>query len=163
MQPPLVSDFGYQGIGLASQVVLNGTFIAPPGTDKFATKFIPLLSTPASIQAVGPHPMSILLHAYRKYWLKARERTSCYPSVISFSTLKAGAQNGMIAEFECIMTRIPPITGYSSIRWKKCIDFMIFKKAGLTQVTSLCKIILFQADCTYAFEFSGREMMYNAK
>lgn len=39
MQPPLVSDFGYQGIGPASQELLHGTYIAPLGTEEFAETY----------------------------------------------------------------------------------------------------------------------------
>ena len=99
------------------------------------------------------------LDSYRCYWRKARERTSCLPGALSFATLKAGSQDDTIAEFECVITRIPIFKGYTPHRWKKCMDVMITKKAGLTQVDSLCTIVLFQPDCNYAFKFLGREMM----
>jgi hypothetical protein len=38
---------------------------------------------------------------------KAKELTSCYPRALSFATLKSGAQDKMISEFRCIMTRLP--------------------------------------------------------
>jgi hypothetical protein len=40
---------------------------------------------------------------------------------------------------------------------------MILKWAGLTQIDALRTIVLFQADCNYAFKFCGREMMQNAE
>ncbi len=57
------------------------------------------------------------------------------------------------------MTRIPLFSGYSPNRWRQCVDVMILKKAGLIQVDSLRTIVLFQADCNYAFKYLGREMM----
>lgn len=115
------------------------------------------------IRDVPAYPTTIPVSSYRKYWRNARENTSCHPSEISFATLKAGAENNQIAEFECLMTRIPVQTGYSPLRWRKCTDVMILKKAGLTQVDALRTIVLFQADCNYVFKFIGKEMMYNAE
>jgi hypothetical protein len=163
MQPPLVVPFGYQGIGDAAQLVLDKEYVVPEGVDEFTAKLIQHLYTPTQIRDTPPHPTTIPVSSYRKYWRKAREHTSCYPSEISFATLKAGAENDLIAEFECIMTRIPVQKGYSPRRWRKCVDVMILKKAGLTQVDTLRTIVLFQADCNYAFKYIGREMMHNAE
>jgi hypothetical protein len=79
----------------------------------------------------GDYPTTMPVERYQWYWEKAREQTSCYPGELSFSTLKAGAQDEVISEFECILTRIPLFSGYTPQRWKKCVDIMILKKAGL--------------------------------
>jgi len=77
--------------------------------------------------------------------------------------MKASAQDNLLAELQCILTRIPLFTGYMPHRWKKCLDVMILKKAGLHQVNFLRAIVLFQHDCNYAFKFVGREMMQQAE
>jgi hypothetical protein len=163
MQPPLLPDFGYLGTTRASNEVLQGIYEPPASTDPYAAQLIAHLQTPESILEEGYHPTTLPVEEYKKYWKKARERTSSYPGEISFSTLKAGAQNDTIALFECIMTRIPIFSGYSPTRWRSCADVMILKKAGVAQVDSLCTIVLFHADCNYAFKYIGQEMMYNAE
>lgn len=112
---------------------------------------------------MGPHPTSLPVPVYRDFWRKAKERTSCYPGELSFSTLKASAQDDALCEWECIMMRLPLFSGYTPMRWKKVLDIMILKKAGLHQVDSLRTIILFQPDCNYAFKFIGHEMMTHAE
>jgi hypothetical protein len=47
----------------------------------------------------------ILLESYRTFWKKAKEKTSCFPGDLSFPTLKAGEQNDINTDFECIMTQ----------------------------------------------------------
>jgi hypothetical protein len=163
MVPPLLPDFGYIGTSRSAQEVLMGEYVPPPTTDSYAAQLINHLNTPIAIQEAGHHPTTLPIEEYQKYWLKARERTSSYPGDINFSTLKAGARNETIAQFECIMTRIPLFSGYSPTRWRQCVDVMILKKAGLIQVDSLRTIVLFQADCNYAFKYVGREMMSNAE
>ena len=61
------------------------------------------------------------------------------------------------------MTRGPLSAGYTPKCWKLCLDVMLLKKAGATQVDTLRTIVLFQPDCNYAFKFVGREMMKNAE
>jgi hypothetical protein len=39
------------------------------------------------------------------------------------------------------------------------MDVMILKRSGLTDLSSLCTIVLFPVDCNYAFKHIRREMM----
>jgi hypothetical protein len=34
---------------------------------------------------------------YTAYWKEAKEKTSCYPSALSFATMKAGTSSGLIS------------------------------------------------------------------
>jgi ribonuclease HI len=163
MQPPLVNELGYQGLGPASKQILSGEYIPHTNINSFTTEYIRQLQTPLLIGSEDFHTTTIPLETYCKYWKKANTKTSSYPSEISFATLKASAQDKMTAEFDCIMTRIPLQTGYAPKRWRECTDVMILKRAGLTNIDSLRTIVLFQADCNYAYKFCGREMMHNAE
>ncbi len=99
------------------------------------------------------------MESHKAFWRKAKENTACYPDQLSFATMKAGAKDDLIAEVDCLMTRIPLKAGYAPKRWKKCLDVMILKKSGVTHLSGLCTIILFPVDCNYAFKHVGREMM----
>ena len=46
MKSPLVEDFGYLGIGENAQAVLAGTYIPPPGTNKYAAMLLEQLKIP---------------------------------------------------------------------------------------------------------------------
>jgi hypothetical protein len=61
------------------------------------------------------------------------------------------------------MVQIPLTAGYTPKQWRKCLDVMILKKAGLLKVDSLRTIVLFQPDCNYAFKFLSRAMMKHAE
>jgi len=39
------------------------------------------------------------------------------------------------------------------------LDLLIMKKAGITDLSNLCTIVLFPPDCNYDFKHIGREMM----
>jgi hypothetical protein len=62
------------------------------------------------------------VETYKNYWQRAWEKTSWFPGALSFSNLKAGAQDEMIATFECIMTWIPLFSGYMP---KRCLEKML--------------------------------------
>jgi hypothetical protein len=113
---PLVHDFGYLGRGLYAQEVLEGTYQIPEELECITKEFMKHLQQPESITRAGEHPTTLPLETYREFWKKARERTSCYCGALSFSTLKATAMDDMMAEFECIMMKIPILTGYSPKR-----------------------------------------------
>jgi hypothetical protein len=103
--------------------------------------------------------MDISLVDYRYFWSRARETTSSYPCAISFSTMKAGSSSNLISAIECHLTRIPLLSGYSPLRWRRCLDVMIPKKSGVTTLNGLRTICLFATDCNFAFKHIGRAMM----
>jgi hypothetical protein len=73
--------------------------------------------------------------------------------------MKAGASDPQIAKLDCLMMRIPLSKGFAPQRWKHCLDVMIKKKSGVTDLSGLCTIVLFPVDCNFAFKHVGREMM----
>ncbi len=159
MIPPLVNNVGYLATGHAAEEILDGTYSPHDRINRYTRQLLQQLQRPALVEQKGNHPTSMPLETYCNYWKKSKERKSCFPGALSFSTLKAGSRDETIATFKCIMTRIPIFRGYTPNHWKKCLDIMITKKAGLIQVDSLGSIVVFQPDCNYAFKFLGREMM----
>jgi hypothetical protein len=107
--------------------------------------------------------MTLTIKAYTAFWKTERENTACYPSELSFSTMKAGASDPQIAKLDCLMTRIPLSKGFAPLRWKHFLDVMIKKKSGVTDLSGLRTIVLFPVDCNFAFKHVGREMMKVAK
>jgi hypothetical protein len=114
---------------------------------------------PEAVRNLGPQKLALTLQEYRTYWKKAREDMACYPSELSFSTMKAGAWDEQIARLDWVMTKLPLELGFSPRRWKCCLDIMLFKKSGLTDLSSLRTIALFPVDCNFAFKHVGRAML----
>ncbi len=154
--------FGYKGLIRASQEVLDGTFPAPIDASCHIKDFLKHSVMPKPIKD-NPTSMDITLQSYVSFWKKARENTSCYPRKFAFATMKASSFDNSLATMDCVMTNIPMKTGYSPIRWQRCVDVMIQKKSNLTDVDSLRTICLFKVDANYCFKHIGREMMKNAE
>lgn len=102
---------------MAAQAVLGGVYEAKENLDQYTKAVIDELAMPPSaVRELGPQNMSISLESYRSFWKKANERISCYPAEMSFATMKAGATDDTIAEFECEMLNIALESGYSPER-----------------------------------------------
>jgi len=114
---------------------------------------------PPAVRALGPLKMDLSLDSKISFWRKAREDTACFPSALCFSTMKAGAFDQAIAALECSMTRLPLNIGFAPKRWKYCLDVMLLKKSGVTDLSGLCTIVLFPVDCNFTFKHVGRTMM----
>jgi hypothetical protein len=158
-QFPLASEFEFKGLTPAAQATLAGVYESNHPIDEYTQLVLTEMATPASVRELGPQRMEISKESYQNFWRKAKENTSCYPSAMSFSTMKAGATSDTISQLECNMTNIPLKTGYSPERWQKLMDIMILKRSGLTDLSSLRTIVLFLVDCNFAFKHIGREMM----
>jgi hypothetical protein len=131
--------------------------------DSYVEELIPHIQMPPAVREAGNISISIPIESYRQYWRKAKETTSCYPGPLSFSTMKAGVISETITTIDCLLTRIALKSGYSPARWKQCIDVMIPKESGMTQLSRLRTIVLFHPDFNYAFKYIGQEMMARAE
>ncbi len=112
-QPPLLQEFQFQSLTPAAQAVLDGFYEPPSDTSPHVISLLQELQKPSGIKELGNINPRIDLQAYRVFWRKANERVSCYPSSLSFSTMKAGAFHDYISEIDCRLTRILLISGYA--------------------------------------------------
>ncbi len=160
---PLKQEFGFKGLTAAAQATLAGIYESNFDIDSQILDVIAQWQMPERVKELGPLKMDMTLESYTAFWKKAKENTSCYPSALSFSTMKAGATDPDIAALECSLTRIPLRYGFSPQRWKFCLDVMLLKKSGVTDLSSLRTIVLFPVDCNFAFKHVGRSMMQVAE
>jgi hypothetical protein len=164
MQSPLRDDFGYLGVDKpAAQAVLDGTYQPPEGADEYACRLLKELPMSDIAVAAEETPDGIPVDTWRKFWRKAKERTASGPSAINFSVLKAGAHSDLIATFDAVMTEIPMLSGYSPDRWRKAIDAVLVKKAGVFLANKLRTIVLFEADFNYLNKHVGPTMIRSAQ
>jgi hypothetical protein len=125
-QSPLREEFGFKG-SMACQAVLGGVYEPSKDIDASTQALIEELHMPQAVRDLGPHAMTIPLESYRNFWKKANKKISCYPSALSFATMKAGATDDIILEFECELINTSLASGYSPQRWQHLMDVMILK------------------------------------
>jgi hypothetical protein len=77
--------------------------------------------------------------------------------------MKVGARDDLTVEIECELTNIPLKANFSPKWWKNCIDVMIPKESGVTDLSGLWTVVLFPVDCNYAFKHIGQEMIRKAE
>jgi hypothetical protein len=145
-----------------SDKVLKGNWVIAESTPEHIKSFLTHVATPQVIQN-NPTTMEMTITSYVAFWKHAKENISCYPSELSFSTMKASSHDNYLSTIDCVMTRIPLQTGYSPLRWQRCVDVMIPKKSNMTDIDNLRTICLFKVDANYAFKHIGRKMMHNAE
>jgi hypothetical protein len=56
---------------------------------------------------------------------------------MSCLTMKVGARDDLTVEIECELTNIPLKANFSPKWWKNCIDVMIPKESGVTDLSGL--------------------------
>jgi hypothetical protein len=156
---PLKEEFGFKGLTSSSQAALSGVYESNHDIDGRILELIAQWQMPDAVCQLGSLDMNLTIEEYTKFWRKARENTACFPSALSFFTMKAGSFDEYIAATDCRMTRIPLALGFAPKRWKHCLDVMIMKKSGITELSGLRTIVLFPVDCNFAFKHVGREMM----
>jgi hypothetical protein len=81
------------------------------------------------------------LNDHIRFWKGAKENTSCFPSALSFVTMKAGSKDEMIAELDCLAAQIPLQGGFAPDAWQYATDVMIPKKSGVTLLSGLRTIV----------------------
>ena len=162
-QSPLKESLGFKGLSTGSQAILAGAYKPSDNLNSYIVDMLQQWEKPQSVRELEPIDMSLTLEQYRYFWNKANENISCYPSALSFSMMKAGSFDPDISFLDWTMTKIPLDRGFSPIRGKHCLDVMILKKSGITDLSGLRTIVLFPVDCNYAFKHVGRAMMKTAK
>jgi hypothetical protein len=162
LQNDVIEMFGWTGNSNIADDILNGTAILPQ-LDQCIRELLPFLKTPEAIQQKGNISTIITTEDYVYHWKKTREYTSSGKSGLHFGHFKASCRSRTLVEVDRLMLEIPFRTGYSPRRWKVGIDCMIPKKVDFLQVTNLCTILLFEADCNHLFKIFGRRMMLHAE
>ena len=108
--PPLFDLIGPLGLGVHADAILDGTFVAPPGTDPYAVKLLYQLQRDPAVDQAPPMPLDLPLDEYIRGWKRARERPSSGPSGSHFGHCISSTADTELAEFHRTMAHI---SGYS--------------------------------------------------
>jgi hypothetical protein len=160
---PLFDLIGPLGIGQHADAVLDGTFVAPPGTDPYAVKLLFQLKKDLAVDQAPPMRLDLPLAEYVRGWKRARERISSGPSGLHFGHYISSTADTELAEFHCTMAHIPYISRCSPVCWQQGIDVMLEKKKGYFRVDKLRAILLYEANFNQNNKKLGRDMMYTAE
>jgi hypothetical protein len=163
MVEPLLHDFGYLGIGVHAQEVMQGFYAVPNGVDPFTRKLISHLRMAPNIAASDPINIYITTDDWKAGWTRMKESTATGSDFLHFGHFKAGCTNDVIANFEATMANIPILSGYSPPRWKKAVDCMLLKREGDYRVDKLRTIVLFDPEANHIFKCLGRKVMAHAE
>ena len=68
LRPPLITDFGLNGVGRRSKDALCGTYKTPPNIDKYTKMFLEHLAYPGNICNTNTTIPVIDTASYRSYW-----------------------------------------------------------------------------------------------
>ena len=113
--PPLKDEFGFKGLTRAAQAALAGLYESNHDLDSKILDVILQWQMPQEVRNLGPLKMELPVTDYIAFWKKAKEDTSCYPSDLSFSTMKAGASDPDIAALDCLTKS--PCPQVISLEW----------------------------------------------
>eukprot|EP00978_Attheya_sp_CCMP212_P016413 scaffold42991_cov59-Attheya_sp.AAC.1 len=165
MVPPLVHNLGYLGVGQACQAILDGSYIPPPGVNKYAGQWLSHLSwaCPPSDRYA---PMTIFRSCgittdkHIASWKYSREQTAPGHSGLHPAHWKASCTDPYLASMDAAWANYPLLSGFSPERWRHSVDTLNSKKVGTDKVEDLRPILLFEVDCNMAPNKQiGRVMM----
>ena len=157
---PLLEEVGYDGSGEAVELILEGTFTPPSGTDKYACELIKEMERPGRVEDIVIH---ITRENHQQAWKKQNANTACEPSQLNFHHYKGGSSNNKIALLDARMREIPMLLGFSPVTWQRITDVEILKKLLIYDVDSMRLIQLMEAQFNMNNKFIGKLAMAAAE
>ena len=142
----LFDEFGYIARTEAAQAVLDGTYVAPEGSDQ-AT--LDLFAEVAKIRRQIPmDSVSICItpHQWRRYWRAVNEETSSSESGLHFGHYIVGCTSDIITTYHAARVSVVIAHAIQLERWSRGLTVMLEKTLGVTLVTKLQAILLMEED-----------------
>ena len=163
LTPSLLAALGPMGTSpLAVELVAAGATkgLQDYGLSDAALLYLSSHRRPAVLHLPSsPLPLDFRTQAYSRSWLKMDEFTASGPSGLHFGHFQANAMDPQLAAVDAALARIPTLSGYVPLRWMQGMNVMLEKKPGVSQVTKLRTILLYEADYNHNNKLLGRAMM----
>jgi hypothetical protein len=160
----LFDEFGYTANTAAGRDVLDGSYVAPVGTDQ-AT--LDLFAVVADIrQRVPQDSVSICItpQQWRRYWQAVNEETSSSESGLHFGHYVVGSASDIISYYHAARVTVVIAHAIQLERWSRGLSVMLEKTLGVTLVTKLRAILLMEADFNATNKIIyGNRMMEKAR
>jgi len=156
----LVEEFGFQGNEQAENNVLQGSYVPPPSTSRYAKLFLKHCVAPPGLP-ISNDRVSTADHC--KGWKRAKERTSGGRSRIIFAMYKAEATDPVLAALDASQRSMGYATGFSFPRWQQGLDIQLLKRSGKIGATELRTISCTEPDQNMNNKKIGRNAMWNGE
>ena len=161
LQPQVVAILGPTGTSPTSQSLLGSGDSS--AVDKFvspeAAIYLSAHRRPSVLVAPHPFRLDFRTTAYAHSWHRMDEFTSSGPSGLHFGHFIANSYSPLLGAVDAALARIPTETGYLPLRWQQGLNVMLEKKPGVTKVSKLRTILLYEADYNHNNKLMGRAMM----
>ena len=163
----LFDEFGYTANTAAGREVLDGTYVAPDGTDQ---PTLELFAAVAEIRKRIPQdsvPICITPQQWRQYWRAVNEETSSSESGLHFGHYVVGSASDIISYYHAARVTVVIAHAIQLERWSRGLSVMLEKTLGVTLVTKLRAILLMEADFNatnkiiYGNRMMGKAREYN--
>jgi hypothetical protein len=103
LQEPLLSYIGYRAELEGADQILDGCFVPPPGTDKYACELIREMEMPERIRLAGPIDITVTPANHRSFWRHQSATVLCDPSHLSFAHYKNGSFDPEVCRIDAFL------------------------------------------------------------
>ena len=163
MIEPLLTDLGYLADTPEAAAILEGSYIPPPETDKYAILFLQELRMPENVRNNPMSDVEVTPERNKAAWSKQKEAVSSEPAGLTFSHYKAGAQDAAINRFDALLRCLPYKYGFSPQHWQEITDVEILKKAGVYDIDKMRTITLMDAAYNMNNKQLGKDLLSHAE
>lgn len=163
---PLMDYVGLLGEKPAVKEILNGTFIFPPGTDRWT---IAIMHEACNIfQKMSPEDIVDLVSKddFQEYWTTAREMTSSSHIDLHFGIYMANSERSdKLSLLHACKLSLAAKLGITLDRWHKALTVLLEKTFGCMLITKLSRAIcLLEANYNWLMKLVyTKRMMDNAR
>ena len=156
-RPPTRAEFqsvlAEHGTSEVAQAILDGTFDPTTlGMDEGTETFIRGLQRREKEKSLTI-PRQMTTEEFQESMKITHEDTSSSASGLHYTLWKAIAEDDDLSATHAIMISLPFMYGFVCERWRKIIDCMLEKKAGVRQIHIMRIICLFEADFNTLLKF----------
>ena len=164
MQAPLKDIVGLDGLTVAADSILLGTFEIPAGIDKGAEDFIKAVRMDDNLRDAGLFSPDITTEEHISYWKKARESTQSSFSGLHFGFYKTTTLCQKLAHTAATFARIPFCTGYSPWRFRGDLNVSVIKEPDNNRPEKQRTIHLLEANFSEGAKIIySKRMLNNAR
>ena len=118
-------------------VVLNETYVIPPGVDKYAEEFIESLETPNLICYKDIITFSVSSEEDKSTWKKQKTTMACKSTALSHEHYKSAIFDKYLNYYDCMMRSIPTEIGFVPPTWCAIMDIEIQKCSGKIGINNM--------------------------
>ena len=131
---PLFELLGYNADTEAGMQILEGTFVAPPGTDPATIIILREIARIWTLMGNGEVSIIVTKEDFQHYWKQMKERTASSISGRHFGHYGAAAHSDLLSEVHARHTALVTKTGAAPKRWSRGLSVMLEKIAGVAVV-----------------------------